>query len=82
MTAEPYLSVVDVGVDDEVAGGVAESEVVLGELRLAGVKSQLVAQKPSLKEIADHKLQLATKNFQFPKAGTFFQLLYPHSVYI
>ena len=37
------LSVVDVGVHDKVADGVADAEVVLGDLGLGGVKGHLVA---------------------------------------
>ena len=47
-TAED-LAVVDVRVDDEVAGGVTESKVVLGQLGLAGIESQLITQQPALK---------------------------------
>ena len=45
-----YLSVVDVGVKDKVSGRVAQSKVVLGQLGLAAVKSQLVTQEPALKK--------------------------------
>jgi len=37
-------------VDDEVAGGVTESKVVLGQLGLAGIESHLVTQQPALKK--------------------------------
>ena len=46
------LAVVDVGVQDEVLGGVADAEVVLGQLGLGGIEGHLVAGEPAL--VADH----------------------------
>ena len=43
------LAVVDVGVNGEVSARVAQSKVVLRQLRLARVECKLVTQKPALK---------------------------------
>ena len=45
-----YLSVVNVGVKDKVSGRVAQGKVVLCQLGLTAVESQLVTQEPALKK--------------------------------
>lgn len=51
-TINASLAVVDVGVQDEVLGGVADAKVVLGQLGLGGIEGHLVAGEPPF--VADH----------------------------
>lgn len=59
------LSVVDVGVEDKVTGGVADAEVVLGDLGLGGVKGHLVSWENAKKKyILSHFHPLQNVNRQ------------------